>query len=160
MLLMTSRARWAVLLIAGVFGVCLTGYLAACCSSPPKALGLKDGRLWPCPDSPNCVGSEDPKPDRRVEPLRYQGELSSARDRLRRALATLPRTRIVEDREDYLRAECTSAVFRFTDDLEARFDDAQKTIHLRSASRVGHSDLGANRERIERLRAAWAAAGS
>jgi uncharacterized protein (DUF1499 family) len=66
----------------------------------------------------------------------------------------MPRTRIRRDESGYLHAECQSRLFRFTDDLELRLDAARGVIHVRSASRVGHSDLGANRKRVEALRRA------
>ncbi len=60
--------------------------------------------------------------------------------------------KLVEDKEDYLHATFTSTLFRFIDDLELSLDENNKLIHIRSASRVGHSDLGQNRKRVERLR--------
>ena len=50
----------------------------------------------------------------------------------------------------YLRAEFTSQLMRFVDDVE--FLIGQDAVEVRSASRLGHSDLGVNRERIEGLR--------
>jgi len=67
------------------------------------------------------------------------------------------RTQIVSVSDDYLHAEFTSAIFRFVDDVECLIDAANQTIHIRSASRVGYWDLGANRRRVERLRGLLAA---
>jgi len=67
----------------------------------------------------------------------------------------MSRVRIVTAGETYLHAEFTSAVFRFVDDVEFLLDDAEKVVHVRSASRVGHSDLGVNRKRVEALREAF-----
>ena len=64
----------------------------------------------------------------------------------------MARIKIIEETENYLYAECTSFLFRFTDDLEVYVDKESKLIHFRSASRVGHSDLGANRKRVEKLK--------
>jgi uncharacterized protein (DUF1499 family) len=58
----------------------------------------------------------------------------------------------VNEESGYIHAECTSWLFRFTDDVEFALDDAQKIIQVRSASRVGYSDLGANRKRVETIR--------
>ena len=109
-------------------------------------------QLPPCPQSPNCVSSQSTDPEHFIEPLKYQGALDEAKARLKQAITALPRTRIMEDEPTYLRAECTSLIFRFTDDLECAFDDTTKVIHVRSASRIGYSDLGANRKRIETVR--------
>jgi uncharacterized protein (DUF1499 family) len=64
----------------------------------------------------------------------------------------LPRTRIVKETEDYLHAECRSALFRFVDDLELQLRPSESIIAVRSASRLGYSDLGVNRRRVEGLR--------
>lgn len=64
----------------------------------------------------------------------------------------MPRTRVVTDESGYLHAECTSLVFRFVDDVEFWFDQRESLVHVRSASRIGHSDLGVNRRRIEHIR--------
>jgi len=65
----------------------------------------------------------------------------------------MPRTKIIRFTDDYIHAECTSAVFGFVDDLELHLKPAEKIIAVRSASRLGHSDLGVNRKRVEGLRA-------
>jgi uncharacterized protein (DUF1499 family) len=75
--------------------------------------------------------------------------------RLKGAIATIPRMTIVTEAGDYLHAEATSRLFRFVDDVEFYVDRAAKVIHFRSASRVGRSDLGVNRARMEQIRAAF-----
>lgn len=126
---------------------------------PPQDLGVKDGRLAPCPGSPNCVNSQSAD-KARIAPLAYLDPAQSAWARLAEALTELPRIRIVERTDRYLRAEATSRVFGFVDDLEFMLDRDANVIHVRSASRVGYSDLGVNRDRIERLRALFSDPGS
>jgi uncharacterized protein (DUF1499 family) len=87
-----------------------------------------------------------------MEPIPYTGPLSAARERMLRVLRSLPRTRLVEEGPDVLRAECRSRIFRFVDDVEIRFDDQAKLIHFRSAARLGYRDFGVNRERMETVR--------
>jgi uncharacterized protein (DUF1499 family) len=123
----------------------------------PPDLGVRDGRLAPCPEKPNCVCTQAADAAHHIEPLTYDGAPEQAMAHLKAALATLPRTRIVTETPDYLHAECTSLVFRFVDDMEFLIDRERKVIHFRSASRVGHSDLGVNRRRMERLRQGFAA---
>lgn len=139
-----------VLLLAGL---CVAG----CSGARPEALGVRDGRLAPCPASPNCISSQAARDDRThfTEPFRYAGSRDEARRRLLDVLAAMSRVRIVTAGETYLHAEFTSAVFRFVDDVEFLLDDAEKVVHVRSASRVGHSDLGVNRKRVEALREAF-----
>jgi uncharacterized protein (DUF1499 family) len=124
-------------------------------SQPPDKLGVVNGRLAGCPDSPNCVSSQSDDPEHRVEPLPLQGSASEALGRLKSVLEAMPRTRIVNDRNSYLHAEATSLVFGFINDLEFLVDEDEQVIHVRSASRVGHSDLGVNRDRVERIREAF-----
>ena len=77
----------------------------------------------------------------------------------RDAVSQLPRTRIVTDTNDYLHAECKSRFFGFVDDLELQLRPEDGIIAVRSASRVGYSDLGANRKRVEDLRESLSAGG-
>ena len=80
------------------------------------------------------------------------GSAKDAQKRLLAVLVSLKRTRVVTLEEDHIYAESVSAVMRFVDDLEFFFDDRQKVIHVKSASRVGYSDLGVNRRRVEKIR--------
>ena len=82
----------------------------------------------------------------------YTSEDSEVIGKVKDALKKMARTEIITETENYLYAECTSFLFRFTDDLEVYVDSEKKLIHFRSASRVGHSDLGANRKRVENLK--------
>lgn len=120
-----------------------------------KALGVRDGRLGALPSSPNAVSSQAQDPERRVEPLRFTGDPRAAMARLRRVVEDMPRTEIVRAEERYLHATFTSRLFRFVDDVELLLDPQARVIHVRSASRVGYSDLGANRRRVEALREAF-----
>ena len=117
----------------------------------PASLGVAEGRLAPCPGSPNCVSSEAVA-KQRVEPLRYDGDATQARARLLDVLNGMERVRIVQSTDDYLHTEFRSAVFGFVDDVEFYFSPPG-TIQVRSASRTGYSDFGVNRERVETLRA-------
>jgi uncharacterized protein (DUF1499 family) len=78
--------------------------------------------------------------------------------RLEAVVSSLPRTRVVERRGDYLRAEASSRLFGFIDDVEFQLDEPARVIHVRSAARVGYRDFGVNRARIEKVRAAFASA--
>lgn len=119
---------------------------------PPSNLGVAEGRLAPCPSSPNCVSSRAEAAEQRVEPLRYDGDAAQARIRLLGVLNGMERVRIVRSGEDYIHAEFSSAMFGFVDDVEFQFG-LLGVIHLRSASRTGYYDFGANRERVEAIRA-------
>lgn len=111
--------------------------------------------LSPCSSSPNCVSTLASSNDERhaIEPYRYRKPRAEAKEVLKAAVAGLPRTKLVEEDESYLHYEFTSRLLRFVDDVEFMLDDDSKTIHFRSASRVGYGDLGVNRNRMEEIRA-------
>ncbi|MFP4356270.1 MAG: DUF1499 domain-containing protein [Phycisphaerae bacterium] len=123
----------------------------------PADLGLHDGRLRPCPSSPNCVSSQAKDDSRRVEPLGFEGSGEQAWRRLRQVLEGMDRVEIITDTGRYLHAEFTMPLFRFRDDVEFQLRPEASVIDLRSASRVGWYDLGVNRSRAQKLAEAWRA---
>lgn len=122
----------------------------------PTHLGAVDGQLAACPDTPNCVSTQATDVRHRIEPIAFDGDARDALVRLKAAMGTIPRMRIVTEKEDYIHAEATSRIFRFVDDVEFFLDRDTKVIYFRSASRVGRSDIGVNRARMEQIRAAFA----
>lgn len=115
-------------------------------------LQVQDDRLSPCPSRPNCVATLDDSDNHAIAPYRYEKTLDEAKAVLKQVFKELSRTRLVQEEEVYLHYEVRSFLFRFVDDVEILFDDASKTIHFRSASRVGYSDFGVNRRRMEEVR--------
>lgn len=138
--------------------LCLAVMMVGCSGSRPSAIGVSAGRLAACPDSPNCVSSQSSDRRHAIDPLRFEGTAEKARERLIGVVSGMKRARIVVAEERYLRAEFTSALFRFVDDTEFLLDDGTKTIHVRSASRVGSSDFGVNRKRVEEIRSRFLSA--
>jgi uncharacterized protein (DUF1499 family) len=134
--------------------------LAGCHGARPTTLGVRDGRLAPCPASPNCVSSQDPDDAHHVDALTFTGAAATAMGRLAGILRSLPRASVVATTETYLHAEFRSAIFRFVDDVEFLADEDAGVIHIRSASRVGRSDLGVNRKRVETIRTLGREAGA
>lgn len=150
------RSRWFRGL-AGLVAVWLGLVLINVMQNPPP-LGTTGGRLPACPPSPNCVCSQDADAPGHIAPLACPGPATATAElaRLREIVLARPRTRLLEEHRGYLRFEVTTALMRFRDDLEFLADDAEKVIHVRSSSRVGHSDLGTNRRRVEEIRALFA----
>ncbi|MBB1323312.1 MULTISPECIES: DUF1499 domain-containing protein [Shewanella] len=127
------------------------------CSGTVPTLGINNSQLTPCPNSPNCVNSQQTSADEEhaIAPLYFSGTQQQAQVRLLHILKTAERANIVVVEDDYIRVEFTSQIMRFVDDVEFYFPStaADKiTIHVRSASRIGSSDFGVNRERIEKIR--------
>jgi uncharacterized protein (DUF1499 family) len=123
----------------------------------PMNLGVKDGKLSPCPASPNCVCSQAEEPQHRIEPLRYSSSPETVIAQLRQIIESMERTQIIEALENYLYAEFTSALMGYVDDVEFYLDAVEGVIHVRSASRLGQSDMGVNRKRIEAIRSQFKA---
>jgi len=117
-------------------------------SQTSPELGLVNGHLRACPDKPNCVNSEAEAEDQAhaIAPL-PGADWQALKQVLERAGGI-----IINDNGQYLHAEFTSALFRFADDVELFQDSANGVIHIRSVSRVGHSDFGVNRKRVESIR--------
>ena len=128
----------------------LSCILTACAGERPNNLGVRDGRFTSCPDSPNCVSSQVADTGHRIEPLVFSDPADVALARLKSLLSGRKDTKIIEERPDYLRVEFHTILF--VDDGEFLLDAGQQCIHVRSASRLGYSDLGKNRSRIEELR--------
>ncbi len=124
-------------------------------STRPDDLGVVDGRLRPCPASPNCVCSQDADAEHADEPLRFTGTPAEAIQRLKSVIEQMPRTEIVTAEPDYLHAEFTTPLMRYVDDVEFVIEPEAQLIQFRSASRIGYSDLGANRKRMAAIRAAF-----
>jgi uncharacterized protein (DUF1499 family) len=115
----------------------------------PANIGIVSGKLAPCPSSPNCVSSFSQDAEHKIEPLAYTSSQSEAMAKLKGAIESLGKTKIITATDNYLYAEFTSALMGFVDDVEFLLDDQAKVIHVRSASRLGETDLGVNRKRIE-----------
>jgi uncharacterized protein (DUF1499 family) len=119
----------------------------------PSNLGVNNGKLAPCPNSPNCVSSQSSDATHQIAPLTFTSTPERAIATLKGIIQSLPRTKIITESKDYLYAEFKSALMGFVDDVEFYLDRKANLIQVRSASRLGQSDLGVNRQRIETIRA-------
>ena len=124
----------------------------------PDNLGVSNGKLAACPNSPNCVSSQSASSDtiHFIQPLKYTSTLEKALADLKAVIESEPRTIIIKESSDYLYAEFKSALMGYVDDVEFYLDSSSNTIHVRSASRLGQSDLGVNRKRVETIRTKFA----
>ena len=126
----------------------------------PADLGVNNGALKAPPSSPNAVSSQATGGYHRIAPLTYEGAQAQAMEKLKAIIESTPGTQIVQTKPDYLYAEYASALLGFVDDVEFYFPQGTHVIHVRSASRLGHSDLGVNRKRIEAIRARFLQSGA
>ena len=125
----------------------------------PVDLGVRNGNLKAAPSSPNAVSSQATDAHQ-IAPLAYKSSQEQAMKALKAIVEGTPNARVVETKPDYLSAEYASSLLGFVDDVEFYFPPNAKVIHVRSASRLGYSDLGVNRKRIEAIRGRLVQAGA
>ncbi len=138
----------ALLLILLVILFMVLGHVS---QTRPDNLGISEGKLTPLAPTPNGVSSQSPEAAHFIEPLRHPQSTAAGRARLKRALSQLPHGTLIRETDNYLHLEFRSPLFHFVDDVEFLLED--HVIQVRAAARVGRSDLGVNRRRIESLRA-------
>ncbi|MCX7700315.1 MAG: DUF1499 domain-containing protein [Gemmataceae bacterium] len=142
--------RWGWVILGALVGFAVVMWLTRWLSSRRVGtIGVVDGRLHPCPNKPNCVSSQATGAHA-IELFRFDGPPTRAWQCLIEVLRGFPRCRIVTQTDCYLHVEAWTPIFGFVDDVEFLLTD--DAIHLRSASRLGYSDLGTNRRRAEAIR--------
>jgi len=130
----------------------LVTILWGCSGNPAERHNSESSGFLDCPDKPNCVSSLAKNPKYRVEPFLLKNDPKTSWDIVQKTIGSLPRTKIVSSNNIDIHAECRSMIFRFVDDLTLHLNPSKSIVHIRSASRIGYSDLGVNRRRIETLR--------
>lgn len=165
-----SRAGKVIGIVAGVVvlaavAAVVAGQAGLLKGKTPTDLGVRDGRFKPPATSPNSVSSQaglhadNPRAtSAAIAPLALAGTPAQTMAKLRTVLAAMPGAAIVTARDDYVYAQFTTRWMGFVDDVEFWVDPAAQVLQVRSASRLGESDLGANRARMEAIRSALAAA--
>jgi len=156
---------WAAALAVAVpAALVVAGQAGLLAGKAPQRLGVQDGRLQPPSRNPNSVSSQASlyadHPQARfasIAPLRFSGDGAAAMARLAALLQDTRGASLVTRQPDYLYAQCRTPLLKFTDDVEFWLDAPAGVIHFRSASRLGRSDLGANRARMETIRARFEA---
>lgn len=133
----------------------LPGLKGVFTGTQPDSLGVVDGKLASCPQTPNCVVSQGADADHAIAPITYTTDLATARQNLVNILSVVPRTQIVQQSDNYILACSESRLMGFVDDSEFYFSKGENVIQIRSAARLGESDLGVNRRRLEQIRLAF-----
>jgi uncharacterized protein (DUF1499 family) len=152
--------KWAIIIIALlVIAGLLAGQLGLLKGTPPTDLGVHEGRLKPPSQTPNSVTSQaslyPDHPQRSyadIAPLPANGEPKATLDRIASIVEAMDGAKIVKKEPGYLYAQFTTRLMKYVDDAEFWFDPVAGVVHVRSASRLGSSDLGVNRKRIEFIR--------
>lgn len=121
----------------------------------PDNLGVTDFKLGSCPNTPNCVSSQDEDQEHKIEPISFNSSPEDAISKLASIINGMERAEIISQSNDYIHAEFTSKLMGFRDDIEFYIAVPAQTIQVRAAARLGKSDLGVNRKRIEAIRTAF-----
>ena len=158
-----SRYLPVVLTLVFLLGgtILFSGQTKLLAGTKPNNLGMATGQLLACPDTPNCVNSKSLDAEHKITPLTYTSSAEDAFNTLKTVVQSFKQSAIAPARsqsfaqeiDNYLYAEFTIPVVGFVDDVEFLLDKDAQVIHVRSASRLGESDLGVNRKRIETIRA-------
>ena len=143
---------YSIVSLVVVFGIILIAFSIASRKQPE--LGLQSGQLQPCPVTPNCVCSEYQDQSAYIEPLLYTTTTEQAWAKLKRVISKTGGA-VIKEEAGYLHLVYETPLLRYIDDVEFRLDNTPQRIHVRSASRVGQSDMGANRKRVEKIRLAF-----
>lgn len=130
--------------------IAIVGFLTWQNWKMPKTTGLVNGRLQPCQSKPNCVCSCQDDEAHHISPLPFSSE--ETLDQIQAFFSTNYIAQVVEKSPNYLHIVITTPTLRFKDDLVFVVNHEKGIIEVRSASRVGYSDVGVNRTRIEALR--------
>jgi uncharacterized protein (DUF1499 family) len=136
--------------------------LAGCATTRPRPPVAPGAYVADCPSTPNCVSTAAPPSDpvHWAAPLPFTGDPDAAKARMRAIVDGMERTKLVEETPTSLHYTFTSRLMRFVDDVDFVFVPdalgAGGVVHFRSASRVGHGDMGVNRARTNAIAAAWA----
>jgi uncharacterized protein (DUF1499 family) len=136
-------------------GLMMAFMLTGACVAGGENLGVTEGKLAPCPDSPNCVSTQSQHKGHAMKPLPYLGSQEASREMILSILKGMKRAKIIKLTPSYIHAEFTTAVWHFVDDVEFLLDDTARVVHFRSASRVGHYDFGLNRRRMTKISVKW-----
>lgn len=140
-------------ILIGVLGVmgAIVIYMAVKNNLTPNNLGVTNGKLAQMPNKPNAVSSQTEEKDKKVGALEFKGNLKDSKDKLIKAIENYGNAKIIKNESNYIYVVFTTGIMKYHDDVEFYFDESKKLIQIRSASRIGYSDMGLNKERYNKL---------
>lgn len=140
-------------ILTGVIGVmgAIVIYMVVKNNLTPKNLGVTNGKLALMPNKPNAVSSQTEEKDKKIEALEFKENLMESKQQVIKAIDNYGNGKIIKNEKNYLYIVFTTGMMKYHDDVEFYFDESKKLIQIRSASRIGYSDMGLNRERYNKL---------
>ena len=130
-----------------IFNIIFSSFIISCTGKIPATIS----QFAICPEKPNCVSTKNINTKSYIHPISYNGSTENAKRVLLETINSFESVKIKKELEYFIHVEFTSKIFKFVDDVEFYLKEPGK-IHFRSASRIGYSDLGVNRERMETIR--------
>lgn len=127
-------------------------------SPMPDNLGLENGKLRPCPSTPNCVSSYETDEMHGMDFIEFDGSAKEAQQLILHVLNQMSRIKVVTVEPGYIHVEFRTRKMQFIDDAEFHFGEAVEGIQFRAAARLGMGDGGMNRARMNKFRRLFAAA--
>lgn len=120
----------------------------------PRKTGITEGKFYPCPEKKVCVSTQADQNDEKhyIEPIKLETSIDEAKNKIKQVIGNMKRTKLIEEKGNYLHFLFTTSLFKFKDDVEFYIDEKENLIHFRSQSRVGGYDWNANRKRMEKFR--------
>ncbi len=141
-----------IILLWVLFRVILPNQPTIFAGSQPNNIGIINNQLASCPLSPNCVSNFSQDAEHYIAPISYNSPKKDTLEKLTQVINSLERTKIITVKDNYLYVQFNSFLMGYVDDVEFLLDESKKVINVRSASRIGESDLGVNKQRIETIR--------
>ncbi len=141
-------------ILTGVLGVigAIAIYMLIKNNLAPNNLGVSNGKLAKMPNKPNAVSSQTEEKEKKVEALDFKGNLKDSKNRVIKVIENYGNVKIIKNETNYMYVVFTTGIMKYHDDVEFYFDENKNLIQFRSASRIGYSDMGLNRERYNKLR--------
>ena len=153
---MMKILKWfLIIIVVGIILFFVLRWLVGRASPMPDILGVTNGRLAACPESPNCVSSYETDEEHGMEAMVLVGETAVAQEKILAIMQAMPGSTLITNEPSYIYAEFRSPTMGFVDDVEIYFDEEAGLIQFRSASRLGYEDMDANRNRMEAIQAAF-----
>jgi uncharacterized protein (DUF1499 family) len=152
---MSGQIKLFIIIIGIIVFLLILTRLGLFSGKRPTNLGVVSGKLTGCPTTPNCVSSQADDIQHSIAPLPLMGDLAGEQQILLSLLKDFPLVNIVVNEQGYIHAEFMTSIMMYTDDVEFLFDTESSVIQIRSASRLGSSDFGLNRRRMEKIRQLW-----
>lgn len=109
-----------------------------------------------CGHKPNCVSSFEEREDYKISALKnVDGEWSDIKAKVVNILGSYTNSEVINEETGFIHFVVTSRILRFKDDVYFWWDSNARVLNMKSESRVGHWDVGANRKRLNQFIKIW-----